>query len=177
MPPRRGGPRRALGLLLLFGLALAGCDLASPSSRGERRSSATSARGEGGGLTYDLAADERDGGHTLARHVGRSPADLADRLAQERGVRTASTFSDRATAERAVGLALDRFRERIDSWCARGPRRPNLALTVRSPDGRPFGLSLSRSDRSPREAFAARVVLRARGDGFIVLTAYPTEER
>jgi hypothetical protein len=174
---RPGASRRTLAVALLVGLALAGCDLVSPSNRQGSRSSASSARGESGGSNYDLAADEREGGHTLARHVGRSPAELADRLAHEHGVRTASTFPDRATAERAVAIALDRYRERIDSWCGRGPRRPNLALTVRSPDGRPFGLSLSRGDRSPREASAARVVLRARGEGFIVLTAYPTEER
>jgi hypothetical protein len=129
------------------------------------------------GDRYDLGPDERLGGHTLARHVGRTPDELAARLAAERGLRAASTFPDRATAERAVALALATQRDRVDRWIARGPRRPNLALTVRSPGGRPFGLTLARGEGDPREARAARVVLRARGDAFYVLTAYPTEER
>jgi len=55
---------------------------------------------------YDLERDEKRGGHTLARHVGRSDADLGERLRRERQISAASTYTDRATAERVVALAL-----------------------------------------------------------------------
>src|SRR5688572_22239367 len=50
----------------------------------------------------DLTADESRGGHTLARHVGRSDEQLRERLQRERGISAASTYTDRDTAERIV---------------------------------------------------------------------------
>jgi hypothetical protein len=170
--------RLATLALLAWGLATLACG-ETPRAAGapalDRPTAAAADPAPGSG--YDLGPDERLGGHTLARHVGRTPDELASRLAAERGLSAASTFPDRATAERAVALALATQRDRVDRWIARGPRRPNLALTVRSPDRRPFGVTLPRGGGDPREARVARVVLRARGDAFYVLTAYPTEER
>lgn len=124
---------------------------------------------------HDLARDEALGGHTLARHVGRTEAELRARLARERSLAAASTFSDRESAEEAVALALTAHAARIERWRRRGPHRPNLTLDQRAPSGVQWGTTLRRGDRRPRPASSARVVLRARGDGFYVLTAYPTE--
>ncbi len=54
------------------------------------------------GTSRDLSIDDARGGHTLKRHVGRTDAQLAERLAREH-VSAASTYPDRATAERVVG--------------------------------------------------------------------------
>lgn len=48
-------------------------------------------------VRYDLERDERRGGHTLSRHVGRSDADLRERLSRERQISAASTYTDRVT--------------------------------------------------------------------------------
>ena len=64
----------------------------------------------------DLGGDESRGGHTLARHVGRTDSQLLDRLAREPRISAASTYTDRATAELVVGLALERERSRVDAW-------------------------------------------------------------
>jgi hypothetical protein len=45
----------------------------------------------------DLGGDESRGGHTLARHVGRTDSQLLDRLAREPRISAASTYTDRAT--------------------------------------------------------------------------------
>ncbi|HSM49763.1 MAG TPA: RNase A-like domain-containing protein [Thermoanaerobaculia bacterium] len=160
--PRRSG---ALAAILLLVAGLGACTAPPPAepapvSAGER---------------HDLARDEALGGHTLARHVGLSEKELRQRLARERGLAAASTFPDRETAERAVALALAAHADRIERWQRRGPRRPNLALDLRSPSGLPWGETLRRGGARPRPAPSARVVLRARGDEFFVLTAYPTE--
>jgi hypothetical protein len=123
--------------------------------------------------THDLGADDRAGGHTLARHVARSDAELAARLARERSIGAASTFTDRATAERVVGATLERERRRISSWLER--RGGDLALDYRGEPGESVGRVLVRGERAPRSAADARVVLRRSGDGFYVLTAYPLE--
>ena len=50
----------------------------------------------GGGL---MAHEGLDGGHTLAKHVGKSDEFLRHRLATEPRIKAASTFYDRQTAE------------------------------------------------------------------------------
>lgn len=125
------------------------------------------------GTRRDLGVDDRAGGHTLARHVGKSDAELAERLRRERSIGAASTFDDRATAERVVGATLEREARRIAAWLER--RGEDLALDYRGVAGEPVGRVLLRGARAPIAAADARVVLRRRGDGYYVLTAYPLE--
>jgi len=122
----------------------------------------------------DLATDERAGGHTLERHVGRSDAELARRLERERSINAASTFTDRATAERVVGAALAREQRRIAGWLERD-RGGDLALEYRGDAGAVLGRVLLRGEAAPRAATDARVVLRRQGADWFVLTAYPLE--
>lgn len=121
----------------------------------------------------DLAWDEQQGGHTLTRHVGRSDRELAIRLERESGVAAASSFNDRATAERVVGRALQREQGRVASWMRRG--KDNLTLDYRGEPGDAVGRVLLRGETRPLPASDARVVLRRRGDRYFVLTAYPVE--
>jgi hypothetical protein len=79
----------------------------------------------------DLAAAERLGGHTLARHVGKTDGDLRDRLRREPDISAVSTYADRQTAERVITETLRRFSGRVESWSARTGSRPNLALEFR----------------------------------------------
>ena len=124
----------------------------------------------------DLAADEARGGHTLARHVGRTDAQLRDRLRREPGISAASTYGDRETAERVVGATLAWAGTRLRDWAGREGRRPNLALNYTGgAQGRPIGRSLRRGASGPQPCVDAVVVLRwdeRRGD-FYVLTSYP----
>lgn len=117
------------------------------------------------------------GGHTLSRHVGRTDDDLADRLRRESHISAASTYTDRATAEQAVGAALASAGRRLDTWQNREGRRPNLVLRYTS-QAAPIGRSLSRGDRVPVSCRHALVVLRwdERASRFYVLTSYPEAE-
>ncbi|MCE7960411.1 MAG: cytoplasmic protein, partial [Acidobacteria bacterium ACB2] len=121
---------------------------------------------------------EARGGHTLARHVGLSDAQLRERLRREPRISAASTYTDRPTAERVVGAALAAGRKRIEGWRSREGRRPNLVLDYRSPDG-PVGRSLRRRASASVPCADAVVVLRwDEGSGdFFVLTSYPEARR
>jgi hypothetical protein len=123
----------------------------------------------------DLSADEAMGGHTLARHVGRSDAQLAERLTRERQISAASTYTDRATAERAVAAALASSARQLDAWVKRSGRRPNLVLHYVERSGTPLGRSLARGQSRPAPAFRALIVLRwdERAVRYYVLTSYP----
>ena len=126
---------------------------------------------------YDLARDEARGGHTLARHVGRTDAQLRERLQREQ-ISAASTYPDRGTAERVIARTLARERSRVDQWLARKGSRPNLALDYRGDPGETIGRSLTRRSPQTTPCRDAVVVLRWDGNrGFIVLTSYPEVSR
>jgi len=165
-------PRRALTpLILVIAWMLAGSAIGIPMAAQPRLADRTA--------RHDLGADEAMGGHTLARHVGRTDADLTERLQRERQISAASTYTDRATAERAVGSALDFSRRQLDAWERRSGRRPNLVLHYTERGGQPLGRSLARGQSRPVPAFRALVVLRwdERARRWYVLTSYPEAER
>jgi len=168
----------SLRYLLLVGLAAAivlvvGCGAAPQpevSRHEERQLSRPDARGAAN--RYDLSRDEARGGHTLARHVARTDDELRERLARERNISAASTWSDREIAETVVAEALAAEHSRVEGWMRRGFPRANLALHYNA--GRMIGRSLRRGDSQTVECTSAVIVLRADGpEGFYVLTTYP----
>lgn len=124
---------------------------------------------------YDLERDESLGGHTLERHTGKSDEDLAARLASERQISAASTYSDVETARRVVAAAIERSRDRLEAWVRRSGPRPNLVLRYTHPEGRTIGRSLRRGQRVARSCTRALVVIRwhQRRRDWYVLTSYP----
>jgi hypothetical protein len=128
----------------------------------------------------NLAADEAMGGHTLARHVGKTDAELAARLRREPQISAASTYTDRTAAERGVGAALGTAGRQLSDWERRTGRRPNLVLHYRARAGTgPLGRSLARGQTRAVPAFSAIVVLRwdERTGRYYVLTSYPEAGR
>lgn len=60
-----------------------------------------------------------DGAHVFALHCPETAPQLADRLKyDDPKVKVASTFSDRATAQRSVQAAIDSDQERVARWLA-----------------------------------------------------------
>jgi hypothetical protein len=123
----------------------------------------------------DLTLDEQRGGHTLARHVGRTDDQLRQRLRDQPNISAASTYSDRETAERVVGLVLQESADTLEAWTRRRGSRPNLALRTATPRAPPVGRVLNRGARTPVPARGAVVVLRwdQPRDTYYVLTSYP----
>jgi Bacterial CdiA-CT RNAse A domain len=133
--------------------------------------------GSSGGLasvpTRDLSLDEAAGGHTLRKHVGRTDKELETRLRQERNISAASTYTDRATAEKVVGMVLQQAHERIGRWLERSGGHPNLVLDYEGDAAHPIGRTLRRGE-SAQPCSHAVVVLRWAGGGeYYVLTTYP----
>lgn len=122
---------------------------------------------------HDLSEDESRGGHTLRRHVGRTDAELKERLEKEPNISAASTYTDRVAAENAVGIALEQNQSKIERWLQRSGAHPNLVLDYDGDPRRPLGRSLRRGE-SPEPCSHAVVVLRWDGQGqYYVLTSYP----
>jgi len=124
------------------------------------------------GHTRDLSQDEAAGGHILRKHVGRTDEQLLERLNHERNISGASTYTDRATAERAVGVAIAQSQDRIQRWLSRSGGRPNLVLDYDSDQS--IGRTINRGESQSRPCSHALVVLKYDPpSSYYVLTSYP----
>jgi toxin YxiD len=142
----------------------ASTNAASSAARAEFRQTA--------GPVRDLSLDEAAGGHILRKHVGQTDEQLRERLEQERHITGASTYTDRSTAEHAVGAAIAQSQERIQTWLGRSGGHPNLVLDYDSEA--PIGRTMNRGENQSRPCTHALVVLKyARPNDYYVLTSYP----
>jgi uncharacterized protein YukE len=107
----------------------------------------------GGGL---MAHEGLDGGHTLAKHVGKSEAFLRNRLATEPHITAASTFYDRQTAEITLSAFMDANAAEIARWLPGGSK--TLVLIGRAVH--PVGPVILRGAPRPVEASGIRLVLK-----------------
>jgi len=122
---------------------------------------------------HDLSADEAMGGHTLQRHVARRDAELIQRLEREPQISSASTYTDRETAESVIAAALRSGNRAFATWRERTGRRPNFVLRYHA--DHVIGRSVARGHSNVVPCHRAVVVLRwdDRRDRYYVLTSYP----
>jgi len=170
---RRCWSNRWLSAIAMFSLAWAISCQPPPQSAtpGETQPGAPEANSSASPGIRDLSRDEAAGGHVLKKHVGQSDDELRERLRRERNISGASTYTDRATAERAIGAAIAQNRERIQRWLERPGKHANLTLDYES--DRPIGRTLNRGDSEPKPCPHALVVLKYADPSYYVLTSYP----
>lgn len=120
-----------------------------------------------------LQQQEAAGGHTIARHVGKSDAWLIRRLIDDPRIAQASGYADLLTAQASIEAALIWHRNAADRWAARAPANATRAWDYRAPRpigrvaSRPPGLdAIARADR-------LRVVMRKTAHGCHLVTSYP----
>ena len=165
-------------ILAVFAVALGGLVACQPTSSTSGASAATAEHSNLAGAASatgparDLNQDEAAGGHILRKHVGRTDDQLRERLDRERNISGASTYTDRATAERAVGAAIAQSQDRIQRWLNRSGGHPNLVLDYDSDP--PVGRTINRGESHSRPCSHALVVLKYEPpSSYYVLTSYP----
>jgi len=120
----------------------------------------------------DLSQDESAGGHVLRKHVGRTDEELRDRLRRERNISGSSTYTDRTTAERAIGDAIGQSQAKVQRWLDRPGGHANLVLDYDG--GQPIGRTMNRGDSQSRPCSHAVIVLKYDPPAnYHVLTSYP----
>ncbi|MCF4998995.1 RHS repeat protein, partial [Pseudomonas syringae] len=122
----------------------------------------------GGGL----AAHEAQGGHLIAKHVGRTDAQLAQRLRNEPNIPAASTFPNRSVAESAVSDALSANSLRIKKFLESSKIKTTISHQFTSPIG------VSIVNGQPQVLAAHRLLLVLKKDpklplGYFLLTGFP----
>lgn len=122
----------------------------------------------GGGLDFHEAA----GGHTLEKHVGKTEAELKQRLETDRGIAAASSFTNSSIAEAAIGEAISRNERPIASWLrSRGNR-----YTIDYNANTIVGITLRRRASKATATSRLKIVFQRSSNlppGYFILTAYP----
>jgi toxin YxiD len=162
-------------ILAVFAVALGelvACQPTSSTSAATAEHSTRSRAASAQGPARDLSQDEAAGGHILRKHVGRTDEQLLERLDDERNISGASTYTDRATAERVVGAAIAQSQDRIQHWLNRSGGHPNLVIDYDA--GQPIGRTINQGEGQSRPCSHALIVLKYDPpSGYHVLTSYP----
>lgn len=119
-----------------------------------------------------LARHEHSGSHTLRDHVGKTDADLMRRFSGPKPPRSASTFPDEHTAERAIAKVVQDRRSLITDWLAGDDNRRAFQGVA----DKIIGRTMDRAG-NVEQVRGVRVVLDrdpTMPDGFRIFTAYPT---
>jgi hypothetical protein len=124
-------------------------------------------------IEHEGTAGSRAGGHTIAKHVGQTEAQLRARLTVDLRIPTASTFTNLRTAEDAISKVLRLEAATIKSWAQAGGSRP---LRLQCDLGRTIGNGVVRTTGQLTKLTKVRVVLKYQaynGKPYYILTAFP----
>jgi hypothetical protein len=114
------------------------------------------------------------GGHTIAKHIGKTEAELRARLVAQKWVPTASSFKSLDVAERVIYQALRSNRSAIEAWAktaAPGAKTPFFYWA-----GEVVGHGVVRATGIFEKMTRVRVVLKMeayKGKLYYILTAFP----
>ncbi len=119
------------------------------------------------------AANPRLGGHTLLKHVGRTEAQLRERLRLEPRRDVVSSFYNLASAEWALSEAARQNAQAISTWAKFAP--VNDTLIVRADVGRNAGYGVIRDTAKLVEMRKVKIVLKMEkynGMPYYIFTSY-----
>ncbi|MEX3895472.1 RNase A-like domain-containing protein [Paraburkholderia sp. BR10954] len=119
---------------------------------------------------HEAKAGSRIGGHTLLKHVGRTEAQLRERLRLEPERKVVSSFVNLEDAEWAISETIRANASQIHTWT----KAPNRVLTLRTDVGRKVGYALVRKTDRLVDSSKVEVVLKYgtyNGMPYYILTA------
>ncbi|NVI04792.1 RNase A-like domain-containing protein [Paraburkholderia youngii] len=124
-------------------------------------------------MKHEAKLGSRIGGHTVEKHVGRTEAQLRERLTREPKRQTVSSFTNIESAEWAISEVMRVDALRIKTW-AQSSRRAK-PLELEKDLGRTVGYGISRKTDSLTGMSVVHLVLKYEtynGMPYYVLTAY-----
>jgi hypothetical protein len=150
----------------------AAVDIAVPLMVATVAGAARIASVRGGRIT--LAEHEAAGGHTIARHVGKTEAELRARLLAEPRISAATSFTSLRVAEGTVAEVLRANAAPIRAWATRAMLTQRMRITYDA--ARTIGAGVVRSTGTLTKMSKVLVVLEKtsrHGKIYFVLTAFP----
>ncbi|MBH3072473.1 hypothetical protein I5M92_20590 [Serratia marcescens] len=127
-------------------------------------------------VEHESMTGTKPGGHTIAKHIAKTPEELAKRLSTAPNMQAATSFTNLRIAEDAISGAVKHNQEWIKVW-ASSSTRPMSPLVINYPAGRVIGYGLRHGEQHTTRLTKLRVVIRFevfQGNPYYILTAYPT---
>lgn len=121
-----------------------------------------------------MASEEAAGGHTIARHVGRTEEQLRARLMAQKKIPVASTFRTLKDAERAVAEAIRANKNAIKEWAKTAMAGQTKSFPYNA--NRVIGEGVVRSTGQLQKMTKMVVVIRKVQEQnriYFILTSYP----
>ncbi|MEX3855831.1 hypothetical protein QF001_006720 [Paraburkholderia youngii] len=121
---------------------------------------------------HEAKAGSRIGGHTILKHVGRTEAQLRERLRLESERRVVSSFRDLAAAEWAISKVMESNTSKITNWAQSNPRR---LLILYQDVGSKVGYGVVRATGELKDMSTVRVSIKFEeynGMPYYILTSY-----
>lgn len=116
------------------------------------------------------------GGHTLERHVGKTPEELIARLGRRANLDEASSFRTTNEAEKLISAVVRDNRRQIEMWVKHVPPNLRARMVMSRAFSQPTGIVVKRGATSATTVYRVRVSLEFRpyhGKPYFVLTAFP----
>ncbi|WP_010672167.1 MULTISPECIES: RNase A-like domain-containing protein [Pantoea] len=125
-------------------------------------------------IEHESVSGSKPGGHTLLKHIGKSPHELHERIIQSNGVLDLSgSFSSLEIAEAAISKALHNNREWIKLWAASKPRHN---MTISYDVGKTVGYVVQKGSNTTYKATKIRVALKYQtynNKPYYIITSFP----
>ncbi|QKJ88603.1 hypothetical protein PMPD1_3689 [Paramixta manurensis] len=118
------------------------------------------------------------GGHTLERHIGKTPEELFTRLERRPSLPATSSFKSLREAEQLISKVVADNRNQIQMWVKHLPPGMNAKMELERVFSGQTGILVSRGSTQVKACYRVRVVLRFEhwhGKPYFVLTAFPKE--
>jgi CDI toxin RNase A-like protein len=122
----------------------------------------------------NLEEEEVAGGHTIAKHVGQTEAQLRARLVAEPRIPAASSFASIEEAESVISRALHTNENSIRTWATSSGSPGKFVFEYST--SKPLGYGVVRSTNALTQMNKINIVLRKTniaGKVYFLLTAYP----
>ena len=124
----------------------------------------------------EAVAAKGAGGHTLERHVGKTPDELIARLERRPGLNETSSFRTVEEAEKFISAVVRDNRLQIEMWVKHVPPNLPARTTIYRAFSRSTGIVIRRGSSTAILAYRVRVTLEFRpyhGKPYFILTAFP----
>ncbi|WP_196781670.1 RNase A-like domain-containing protein [Acinetobacter lanii] len=136
----------------------------------------------------DHHEDGVNNGHTIDRHVGKSDAELQNRLTSSvttknpNGISSSSSYPNQQVAENSISKAFKEInpatgntnRKDVKSWAETANAGSKKVISYSGDGINTTGRGISRGDTAVTDKYSAKVVLKSTGNGkYTILTSHP----
>ncbi|WP_337016421.1 RNase A-like domain-containing protein [Pantoea agglomerans] len=125
---------------------------------------------------HEAPPGSRAAGHTIERHVGKTPEELFERLEKSPRLKSSSSFKDIRDAEILISKVLRDNKNMISIWIKNIPPGIGGKVHIDGNFARQTGISVSKGSTEVKACYKVRVVLKFEywhGKPYFVLTSFP----